>query len=393
MKETSRDAGDHIGVLGFKEELAFQAEHPPAGDPRIAAFAKAMQGEAEQEPVQTLLEQYYASRGNMGKSESVKLWLSSAQNLLWTPENPNYPEANDKERVWQKDLRSIFEDPNKRSQFVNSIMNDLLYSDVFERFKAIKLVLALFGSRFEEPPRILNDGCSRNLGLKKLALNLPFRPIEVVDQPIDEVVSTKGRKNSKLSEALNQLLLRNIEIGLSYGVDIHDLKSKEHARLTRSHSFYPSEIPDNDLVQEYDYLDGVEVPNVGFIQGDFANDELIESKFIPEQSGFDLIVFSTVLNELSEEDCWKAIVNGAHHVTADGLIIAQGFITVDPDEMTDLHFPSTWFDRPFPYRTLMLDMREIERGWQEIFRWENGRCKRLLSNLGGLTLNEHLTQA
>ena len=87
---------------------------------------------------------------------------------------------------------------------------------------------------------------------------------------------------------------------------------------------------------------------------------------------------------------FMTIRNLAKRVNKDGFIIVL-------DSADAIHRPpglkiaKPFYDnvnRPFGYKAMVLDMRRFEEGFQEYFRYENGRCNRMIPNLGNAAVRK-----
>ncbi|HET8991844.1 MAG TPA: hypothetical protein VFN31_02310, partial [Candidatus Saccharimonadales bacterium] len=153
-------------------ELQRQAINPPAGDERIAAFSQAFVHYAstpEGEDWLGIIE----GRKFEAVSYGANLLLRAVQKQL-LPQDA-YPYEYDEESAWHEAFVSIANNTQSACQLRHDLETKVTQSNVVERYKAFKLTMELAAPVISGAPTILDVGCSRNHGLKKLALNLPFK--------------------------------------------------------------------------------------------------------------------------------------------------------------------------------------------------------------------------
>jgi hypothetical protein len=62
---------------------------------------------------------------------------------------------------------------------------------------------------------------------------------------------------------------------------------------------------------------------------------------------------------------------------AKQFVVVQDFVQVDRQSGLGLKFLDDWQGVSYPYRTVVLDMKELpdKQRWQEIFQWKDGRVR------------------
>lgn len=361
----------------FLTEIRWQAENFPTGDEIGSAFCVAAEEMmAENLEFSNLVDTFIDEQPDHTPSYRLNiLWHSLQKQLLRRVRDSDapYPGAYNEPAQWKKAIAAVsvpYSEENE--EFYFDINYRHLQSNVAERYKAFALIMQLSGERLFEPAKILDVGCSQNLGLKKLALtNLGthFNDIEVIEfgDTDSEIIV-----NKELSEHMNSLLRGRLAIGDSVGVDMvqsDDARNKEWAKAC---SFYPKELMMPERVEEYDYLDAANPPNVDFLWEDFSE---IDTEQLEAQ--YDIVTFSTMLYQSDRSAQAKMLSNALRCVKPGGIVIVQDFLSSDSKNQDQLYFSKSWFKHLYGYRTLLLDSQDPTR-FHEIFRWENGRCKRML---------------
>jgi hypothetical protein len=349
----------------LQTELTNQACLPPAGDIRIAAFCQAILNLMDHPVLDRLIDELIQWQADISPSYAVNLLLRAFQRQLMDSDaEPGYPLYYSSEVAWVGALNRLLAEPLR----VETIKHDLRYrqvqSNVVERYKAFKLVINLLQPRLGNAPRILDVGCSRNHGLKKLMLNLPFKPIVCG-------VSDNEKLPSTLLDALfNGVLLQPTSMRQGVGADVVPIMHDDEAVWAKSCSFYPSELLRHETVTEYDYLDHNAISDVTFEVGDFANNGISANL---GDDKFDVITVSTFMYQLSATQRMHARTLFKSYLSEQGIIVYQDFVRPD-NERQQLEFETNWFASIFPYRTIVEFANSSSGQLYEIFRWSNGRC-------------------
>lgn len=347
----------------LRQELSLQAIRPPADDARIASFSQAVLSMLEN-PYMNELESAVDARTQASPSYAANLLLRGVQTQLLKHE-PDYPFPFTQETVWRESLQNIFSDQTVFEELIDDILSRNVQSNVVERYKAFKLIIGLFHERFSEEVTMLDVGCSRNHGLKKLHLNLSFKPF------VSGLRQTANFPSDLLDVLFNGNLKHQIKLGDCVGSDIVPLRRDgKDAFWAKSCSFYPSELMDKASVSEYDYLEYNEVDGVTFVQGDFTAGGLSTS---PSMDSFDIITASTFLYQLNATQLRRARTLFRDLLSKRGVIMYQDFARPSADRL-DLDFESNWFASLYPYRTLIEFADDSSGSVYEVLRFNNGRC-------------------
>lgn len=343
------------------QEFEQQALNPPAGDERIAAFSQAMLNICKKPAGAELLAAVEARRFET-VSYGANLLLRAVQKQL-IDTDPDYPVEYDEYLVWQSNLSTLLNSSEQSTELFADIKRRTTVSNVVKRYKAFKLASELMSPWLPEAPQVLDVGCSRNHGLKKLHLNMSFEPIECG--------ITAG--DSRLSPALvarlcNAAIASPRTYGASTGIDISPLDAPGAAKWAKSCSFYPSELLDQAAVAEYDYLEAATPPGVNFAQAD------ILGATVKKLGQYDVVTASTFLYQLTSEQRTAARVALRGLVAEGGVVLYQDFAKRGR-EGSNLHHEDSWFASLYPYRTLAeLPSRSGDQLY-ELFRWSDGRCR------------------
>lgn len=383
-------SGSHVWN-DFVADLQHQGQFPPGQDLRVGAYARAMHWLVTTTDLMPGFEAAFQARiengqnlpgsliSNIGRYALQKQFLPIADEI-------GFPERHTRAREWLHSLGHFSRTASAKAQ--DTLNFDLRTRNnprnVPARYKPVQLIRTAYKERFDHPLQVLDIGCSQNHGLKQLALQhvadttgrtaherqrYDFAPTTVVDEV--------GNVDQVLSEHISQMTNSHDAYGPSLGVDMWP-QPDEETRLWARSARLTSEFLDVDKMAAYDELDSVDVPNVNYIDRNFSRPE--EAADIPDGAS-DLVMFSTVLYQLNAEKRAAMLAHAKTKVHEDGLIIVQDHVELDPDAPDGLHFTSLWYgEAATGYRTLVLDMRRPEAGFEEFAHYNNG-------SLGQATLN------
>lgn len=348
----------------LRDELIRQACTPPKNDQRIEAFCQALLIVLRDPQFKNLCESLNKIAENSPSYAVNKALRVFQYQLLET--KSNYPLDYIAPKEWEEAIRSVSADEMTGYEVMQYLENRDIQSNVVERYKAVKLVMLLLGSRIGTTPSLLDVGCSRNHGLKKLALNLPFDPISPGVN--DDRLGTIPFMNTTLSALLDvPLCIRN-----SIGLDLVSPEAFSAARWAKSCSFYPTELLNTYKVAEYDYLDSVQIPEVRQAQHDILQDNL---EAVSDGQQFEVIICSTLLYQLDVYERYKVQKMLRSRLRDNGVIIYQDFASKSTAPGA-IQFESNWFEYIYPYRTLVEFANDDEHILYEVLRWNNGRCEK-----------------
>lgn len=390
---------DRLQIVPFQEGLLHEIEKPTDGDPRIRAFAQATLEEIQRGGplVDSLIEVFawhryiddkfpspYARRLLLRALQKQALSLQE-QNILELP----YPEAFRDPAAWRYLL-------NYRTDYaeLGDDMSSLrIQSNISERYKSIPLTWHALTDRLGPNPRVLDVGCSMNIGLRKLQLldDYPFGYTTGIKQLSESPIWTE---DLAVSRGLESLLNLPNGLGRSIGIDLHPVlpDDEEMRQWIKSNSFYPSELlTDIQRVEEFNELSRIkEVENAEvYYKITDASDKEMIGRFKDDQRAWrpDLIVASTVMHQMTKSQVAETIANMRFLSDNKAVMLINDFVQVNPDAQNGLTFinQERWVE-PFTYRTLVRDFATDEP-WQEYYHWANGRCHQiLLTDIGRTAL-------
>lgn len=390
-------------IAAFEQEISNNsiAITAPGKDEHIASFSSAVRLEyAAGSQFRTLVNETLLSREDIRQpSLAANILLRVFQKQLLRRENKYpqthpYPGPYTSVLPWRRVIREMTSpQASELAEIAYDLSNRLPQSNIVERYKSFSIILQLMHGVFDRKPNVLDVGCSQNLGLKRLALGstafdtweiLPFNPIAVSGVG---GIHDKERK----SRMLNTLLQYTYGVGDSTGVDIHPINDEDSKEWAKACSFYPQELLDQRLVTNYDLLDYVEPTraNIRFYQANFGSLTRADIRSINrDKHKFDMVTFSTVLNQVSEEERESMLDNARKLIKPHGLIVVQDFARLRSERALGLQFYDNWFGRPYRYRTFIADNSDDFQSLHEIMRWDNGRCNKLQLNrsIGRLAL-------
>lgn len=298
----------------------------------------------------------------------------------------NFPQTHFKHEAWQESFQHIFRPENPAFWELAVDLGRNLQSNVAGRYKGSVAVVNMMSDRFYESVDELDVGCAQNLGAKRTAVTewTPFEDVEVL-YPDSDIL------NPAATLTMKSLMKAVVEYRHIVGIDIINAKDFGNKEWARACTFYLKELLDVRNVEAYDLLDISEPPNVHFYWGDFLH---VDQADFAEQSPvtkFDVVVFSTILYQLTDSQRAKMIKNARNYLNPAGIIIIQDFASVDPADRTKLIFHKD-YSKPgslFRYKTIVLDTVDESGEFSEVFVWKNGRCEvmRPGRDIGKICLN------
>jgi hypothetical protein len=180
-------------------------------------------------------------------------------------------------------------------------------------------------------------------------------------------------------------------MGRANGIDIWPIgRDVEQSAWVESCSLKPLERIKPKHLTQYRNLDRYESDRVGFIWGSFADEQLDLSQNGVELQSQDLIAFLTTLYQVPEFARHRQLENAKKYLKPDGVIYIQDFAKLESDDATMLDFPEHQFEEKFGYRGFVFENAHPERGFQEVWRFSNGRCAAITVNLGAACLGQFL---
>lgn len=371
-----------------------EVENAPGKDLRISAYAEAMLGLIEEnellrytiyDALETRRQIVYGTSRKPDQDilpsyQSNYILRALQKQLLHRSEEVDYPMRFTTPEPWKNFVSDLLVKPEFDAgfdEFVSDISYRNVTSNIVERGVAFPLLTAILADRFGKKVEVLDIGPSQNHVLIKWAIAKfsPFGDIEV-EQAVSEGSKTLYAPDPLMTHYVNRLIKKGNKLASGVGVDIMpiDVNNKEHAEVC---SFYPSEYLDETKKEAYYLLDLASPSQVSFMAADFSKLDLglFEARY-PGQR-FDIASFTTILYQCSPRVLNAMIQNARALLKPNGLIVVQDFVQPDIKNPSHLKFYKNWFDKPYKYRTLILDPNDPSGTFNEVFRWWNGRCKKV----------------
>ncbi|MDB5163451.1 MAG: hypothetical protein JWS12_68 [Candidatus Saccharibacteria bacterium] len=394
----------------IKSAFKFEAEHPTAGDRGIRAMAGAMYELLDEPEIQSAYDDILKFNPTLGAEDKGpyvvnKSWRAFQRNFMgvvkgnrWdTADDPSpliyiprhfYPERFIDDQDYAKQhISSLFRINEQgltplRDEFVYHVSFLEVVSNIAERAKTIKAVTQIFQPRWSEPAAILDGGCSQNQILKALRTNYRFES----QQLLGGYSETNQDPDSywvdpRMSRVMRRLMAETVEIGDSAGIDNRNIRDLGFRLWAIACSFRPEELLNIRSVNHQLDLMNAQPTGVGFLEADLreAPTKLL-NKLHRQGQKYKIVLLSTVLYQLRQEDQQKVLNNMWEMVDDDGIMIVQDAIKPLSDNKD---FTCTGdFNTKFMYRTLVKDKAHPDFGWQEYFVSENGRVSKLVPGLG-----------
>lgn len=389
--------------VGLQDALDSQIENPPQGDEYIRAYAIAVRAALTHDnPISEFIHETMRRRPQFEGSYLINKLRSALQNQLYVPSehgahveparhrillhNDNkplrYPQDFTEPEIWMRAFEEVLADPDAFREFVVHAWGFSLASNVSERYKGVKLFgnVAIELGRLDEIT-MADIGCSQQAGGNHLMSGMSFERVSVWPHGNAASFPAPG-----LTRAVNSYMDRPTPFRHITGIDVFD--PVETRSWARACSHYPSELLDTKRVERYDKYTLDTQKNVHFYRSNFAEFEYKKFKLEQERedkpSTFKIVNFTTMLYQATPEERDRMLQYAA--LMAEEFIVVQDFVGIDPNDPAKLIFRENWQDDPFPYRTLVMDMREDPPRWHEAFRWRDGRCREMTVGMGRIAL-------
>lgn len=389
MEETGQDKK----IEQFEQELQLQRRKPAGGDNRISAYCLAsLDCLAEESSYGTLIESVMYEREFLAPSHAVNIALRALQKQLLRGNlrghaagDRDYPYDYNSVEPWAEALRAVSEPSSVAyEEFFDDVTKRNVQSNVSERYKAVKLTALAMEPRVGKNPSTLDIGSCRLHGLKKLGSGVyfPFRDVgaeELIRNEAGDIIGTSN--DHKSEQLLNSMLAKEFSLGESVGLDVVPIDDEQAKEWAKSCSFYPSEFLDAERVEEYDALELIEPENLSFYQADFSNIDLVHFRRDTGIEAYDIVTFSSVLYQVTSSQVEVMLENAKEVLKPGGVILLQDFVGVDKNDPTKLEFFNDWFKQPYIYRTILFDPAVNGDRLANVFRWDNGRCNTILSDV------------
>lgn len=389
----------------LNEEMYQQSISPFGGDQYIGAFFKdALDLKNSSKDFDDIINNYMAERTEITHGPYAALLLFRTIHHHARMNDDAYPnESYLTEGTWKNKINELLENPENRNEIILDLETKTLQSN--KESRAWGLLIPLYSlisnGRFERPPRILEVGTGRMHLLKMIIMGgwipgLEYENVSVLDE--------QNRIDLNSTIAVNKLSEKQLSIGESLGIDIVPIAETEHMERVYSDSFSPKELiglkfpvrnlkerfPDEVFAarrreDNYRLLDYATPPQLSFMELDFLNSAQAE---LLKPWDFDVIFFSSIMYQHSEEQRDQDINRAKEIVGSNGLIVIQDDVEVADDNPAKSHFYESW-SKDWQYNTLAVDMRNPSE-IQTLIEWETNLCKTMRFGLGRLAVGDTL---
>lgn len=364
----------------FVERLEINQRYYSVRDPAnmtLGIFAAAALKGLEEPFFRQQVEEVLEARPELSPSTTVKLFERVYQADLLQHDRENYPSRYSTIKSWLEAFATIEDDMIRGGVVGSNLRGRSLQSNIAERYKSIKIIAALLGDRFDEPPSHLDVGSSVLHGSIKLAYNdiLPFGEIDIVEAKGDKEYQT----NRYLTKLANTALRGQVVFGPMMGVDIMSFDDAVTREWVRSCSFYPDELLDEDKVREYEILEKLD-PNhhrISVFSDDFADLDFNAFRDVSPSGSYDIITFSTIFYLLDEHERSAMLDNANRLLSPRGIIVIQDAIDGD-------------FSKSYNYVTSVIDSGDRHPTEQIVFQWKTPRCMTAALGMGKICLGGRL---
>lgn len=411
MKEVQAPLTPPQEIEELQAVLSYQAITPPNDDIYIGTWARATYRMIKDQTLQPVVTPMFEWRREYMKAPldphlAPSLLFRGVQRQAIKKRGiEDYLSTIKTVEGWVRIYQEILQDTAALDDLQEDLSIRTVQSNIPERYKSLKLLMMLFPERFPEPPRVMDMGCSLNLGLKKIVLSdhFPFHRVEVLG-----ILGQKQNleMNLRASQALNSLLAGQIALGASTGIDIWNFAGDKNTESwALSNSVTPKELKEKPyLYEEMEQLVSTRPPEVSFFWGDVTSEQDMH-KFPPpltlgqlavmagyerknedNQEKFDVATSYTFKYLLTEEERRQAEKFAQEHITEEALDIEQDFGTISKANPSQIAYAEDIYATKFQYRTFVRD-RTSSPNLQPMFIWETGRCERLWLGLGKISVN------
>lgn len=281
----------------------------------------------------------------------------------------SYPIGYEDKQAWKEGYEGLVGD-GIRDGVLDTDLRQHLLSNKADRYKVVPLFYNLMKERFGDNPSVLDIGCSQLHGGKKLVFRELLGPKHGPFNPLELVINTRnGLKVEKtISKAANLAIHETVSYGPSVGLDIRHADDVVTKQFAKACSFYPDELRYPAKVAEYELLESLDITHetVPFFNIDFSSNADVNQfrKETPLKS-YDIIIFSTVLYQVTDEERTNMIVNAVNMLSDHGIIIIQDA-------------PDKDHTKKYKYITNIIDGYNVEKGEQPLLKWATGRCLRAI---------------
>lgn len=366
---------DMLRTSAIIDECYKQIELPQDNDPYIASFAEAAADHMVHGELGMIVTFALDIRAiDQPTHQYMFNVLRCAVQRQLLKRDPDYP-TNGYERPekYYQAINDIVNDTSAESELQADLVFRRIQTNIGERYKAHKLIMAALSPRLGHQPRFMDIGCSELQGPKQLhnTHTVPFSPVRL--KP-----NTVMPDSSITEERINTIITSDSGTpGPVLGVDPvrPDITNGEWVIAC---SFKPGELANGERRQAFEKLRRLGSHSLYGYWKSF--DEASMAQYDPTQydaarplDAFEVITFTTMLNQLPQHEIDAKRDIARRYLTKNGLIIYQDRVMADTDDGSSLVFLKDFND--FRYRTLIEFADDPKHTLHEVFQWETGRCK------------------
>jgi hypothetical protein len=367
----------------------------PVG-PRLGSFAVAMQQRLRNphDPLYSLTIDTLTVRPKIGSSHFITLVQRGLQARTYG--NPDFrdpqkgyvfPEDFLSVDAWHQLVDRVLDDPDLHGNFAFDVLTRDPQSNVFDRYKNVK-AFAVIAHKLGRLPvfKMLDVGCSLNIGERWLASSIRAEPTEVIT-PDDEQTGirmpdvlmpslTSYRNDHGLQRALGAII--NDPLSLEYGLGLDREDPANFFLWAAANSLNPDELMNTHRVATFDYLATTKDfdSKVKFRRRDFddideAELEALAAMSGEETPGWPIVNLSAIVYQDPEK--MPGRLEKAKRLTKRFLLVSD-FMTIKDGELILL---DDWDSEPFPWMTAVWDVEDPEASWQPLALATNGRVEQV----------------
>ena len=254
-------------------------------------------------------------------------------------------------------------------------------SNPYQRGRILKLLGLINRDRVGSHPTTLDFGCSRNLVLKWLAQNnqkirFPMDEVIVYGSKYPRTEAVYERTDVHRTTLMNTYLQTRFYPGRGHGVDVWPVRNAADELWVAS-CVYPRELEDQRRLRIFNSLKQ-DVEGVTFSEAQCEDINSLQES-VPKGK-WNYVFVSMVLHQNSDENR-RRIIENAEHYAQDFVVVFDAAI---PDDSSPygLKIDSTLYSEKKPYnmRILVKDMRDPDKGFQDLMRTRDGRFKNVIVN-------------
>lgn len=364
--------GEYLRVRDVVEECERQAVRPQDGDPYIQAFAGAVSD--------------HLRHGELGINMSFALDMRAVdtptpatmfnvlrcavQKQLLARDPVGYPLAGyDQPAKFHQAISDLMSIPDAQDELLGDLAWRRIQTNIGERYKAHKIILAALSHRLGERPSFMDVGCSDLQGPKQLRYSylVPF-------------VDINGELPEESISRLNSIIHSPEGVpGQIVGIDA-TRPDMTHMEWIIACTFKPAELARGERLEAFTKLHKLESKEIyghwkAFDETGMAAYDPSRFESSADLSRFDVITFTTMLNQVKDTEVDAKRQLARKFLKPNGIIIYQDRFMADPQDQSKLLFLEHYND--YNYRTLIEFGDDPSHTLYELMQWETGRCHTL----------------